>query len=190
MNYCLSVLERGKCENLPFHNSQHTKDVVANVIVIGKELSMDTLELEPVILAAWFHDIGFSESYKAHEDSSMILANEFLVSSQYNANKLKTVLACIEATKLPQNPKETYAKILCDSDVFHISNSSFFYRNLLLRREWEIFLNKKYTDKEWILLNLEFLQHTHFFTVFGKDVLDEGKKNNVEKLKNILTSYE
>lgn len=187
--YCENILLNTKCATYPFHNVVHTREVVQQAILIGKSIGLSPEELEPIIIAAWFHDTGFCEQYKGHEDVSIRLAKDFLIKYNYSKEKIEVIVSCIEATKMPQNPKNNYANILSDADIYHISQDTFFYRKLLLRREWELVFNKYSTDVEWHQLNLEFLQGHQFFTTFGKEVLMKGQKQNEEKVKNLIKFY-
>jgi len=185
---CKSILIEC-CSRFPFHNLDHTEEVVSNVRTIGSALGMSSDELEPVIIAAWFHDTGFRERYDGHEAVSAKLAEGFLRKEGYPEASIQVVVKCIEATRVPQRPAGPLSEILVDADLFHISNEHFFYRKLLLRREWEVMLNKRYTDQEWHLLNLSFLLSHQFFTTFGKQILMEGQSLNESKVRKILAFY-
>jgi len=187
--YCLKILTTTRCSQLPFHNIKHTMEVVANIQVIGENLKMSKAELEPIKIAGWFHDVGFCETYKGHEDVSIIMAREFLLKHCYDFDLTEMVVSCILATKMPQNPTNKYAEIISDADIFHIGTDAFFYRKLLLRREWELEFNKTSTDLEWHLLNLKFLQGHKFFTSYGKSILMQGQNKNEERVKNLISLY-
>lgn len=187
--YCTDLLTTSKCRKLPFHNLQHTKEVVQNVKYLCAAMDINEQSTDILLVAAWFHDTGFSKTYKGHEDESKTIATNFLKQENIDTDFINKVLNCIEATKMPQCPTTALAEVLCDADIFHISNSHFFYRKLLLRREWEIFCDDKVTDLEWHKLNLEFLKKHHFRTVYGEDILEQGKQENIDKVELILTSY-
>jgi len=180
--HCEKLLLHPKCVALPFHNIVHTQEVVQQAKLIGENMRLSLNELELVIIAAWFHDTGFCEKYKGHEAVSIRLAKDFLQKQNYPKEKIEIVVSCIEATKMPQNPRGKYAEILSDADIYHISQDAFFYRKLLLRREWELVFDKNSTD-------LEFLQGHQFFTSYGKSVLMEGQKKNEERVKNLISLY-
>jgi HD superfamily phosphodiesterase len=188
--YCTKLLSLSKCKNLPFHNLIHTQEVVENVLFLCDQLKVNKHERMIVLLAAWFHDTGFSETYKGHEEVSKRIAKEFLSDSKLVVlETIDAVCMCINATKMPQNPSNQLAAILCDADILHISNAHFFYRKLLLRREWELYCDKKVDDLTWHQLNLDFLQTQHFKTSYGKDALEIEKQKNIVKVKNILCYY-
>ncbi len=188
-SFCNKLLTKGYCTELPFHNLEHTKEVVANVMHIGKAMKVSKKDLFILETAAWFHDTGFSNCYKGHEDSSQKIATAFLSKEGMSKRDIKTICSCIEATKMPQNPQSDLAKILCDADLFHIATSQFFYRKLLLRREWEIFCDINSSDLEWHKLNLAFLKNHSFHTTYGCEVLEQKKRENLKKVINILKYY-
>ena len=187
--YCTDLLTTSKCKELSFHNLQHTKEVVQNVKYLCAAMDINEQNTEISLVAAWFHDTGFSRTYKGHEDESKTIASKFLKQEKVDTDFINKVLNCIDATKMPQCPTTALAEVLCDADIFHISNSHFFYRKLLLRREWEICSDDKVTDWEWRKLNLEFLKNHHFRTIYGEDILEKGKQENIEKVELILASY-
>ncbi|WP_339714087.1 HD domain-containing protein [uncultured Kriegella sp.] len=187
--YCIKILSSSNCKKLPFHNLSHTQEVVEHAALIAKETSIDSEETEPIIIAAWFHDTGHSKTYFGHEEVSKELANEYLTSVGYDTKKIKIVLSCIDATKMPQHPSNLHAKVLCDADLFHIGTELFFCKKLLLRREWELEKIKTYSDKEWHKINLAFLEKHKFKTDYGQTVLEDMKLKNLEKVKTILSFY-
>jgi len=184
--YCTGILENSKCSKLPFHNMEHTQEVVANTKKILAKMTVSPLETEMAIIAAWFHDIGFCEAYKGHEEISIKLACEFLEHEHYKTSDIQAITQCIQSTKLPQIPENEIAKVLCDADLFHVSTPNFFYRKQLLRKEWENEFNKFYTDMEWHQLNLEFLQNHQFLTEYGMAVLERGQQLNIRKVENLI----
>lgn len=188
--YCTDLLTSSKCAALPFHNLQHTKEVVQNVKYLCAAMDVNEEVTAILVIAAWFHDTGFSVTYKGHEDESKVIAGRFLKQQEMGMEIIDKVCICIDATKMPQCPTTEIAEILCDADIFHISNSHFFYRKLLLRREWEVFCDSKVTDLEWHKLNLEFLKKHHFRTVYGKEILEQGKQENIGKVAQILRYYD
>jgi len=186
--YCSDLIAH-KCCQLPFHNLLHTEEVVSNVKLLTNELALSPEETEVVVIAAWFHDTGFSKTYSGHEEESKKLAKVFLEKLKYASSKIESILCCIDATKLPQQPENKYAEILCDADVFHIGTPNFFYKKMLLRRELELKNIRTTTELEWCKINLDFLEGHNFKTTYGKDVLEKGKQENIKKIQTILTYF-
>jgi predicted metal-dependent HD superfamily phosphohydrolase len=188
--YCTDLLTTSKCKELPFHNLEHTKEVVQNVKYLCAAMDINEQDTVVLLVAAWFHDTGFSMTYKGHEDQSKTIASNFLKQNKVDTGIINKVKNCIDATKMPQNPTTKLAKILCDADIFHTNIPHFFYRKLLLRLEWEMFCNVKTTDKEWHLLNLKFLVEHNYKTEYGINYMEAGKLENINKLKQVLEFYE
>ena len=188
--YCEELLDREPCSTLPFHNKDHTIEVVNNIKLIAHQMGLTPEEMEPIILAGWFHDAGHSICYEGHEFKSVEIAERFLKTIDYPDDKIDEVVSCILATRMPQNPKNLPEKVICDADIMHISGIQFFYRKLLLRREWEMVLNKYFMDKEWHELNLEFLENQEFHTDYCKSILSKGVDENKQRMLRLLNSYE
>lgn len=187
--YCTEVLSNDAIKKLPFHNLEHTKEVVQQVKYLCAAMDINSTETELLIVAAWFHDTGFLKAYRDHETESVKIATAFLKAHQVDKSFVDEVCTCIGATRMPQSPTDRLSAILCDADIFHISTPHFFYRKLLLRREWELFCDIKTTNKEWHLLNHKFLQEHHFRSDYGKQTLEMGKQENLRKVEHILAYF-
>lgn len=183
--HCTDLLTKSRCQFLPFHDVQHTLEVFDNVKLIGRMQHINIDGLEPVLLAALFHDTGVSKTYKGHEEVSCVNAIQFLTLHKYPKHKIDIVTGCIKATQMLQKPTTEYEAILCDADLFHLSGKHFRTKNTLLRKEWETHLNLKFSNQEWYLLNLDFLKQHQYPTSFGKIVLSELKQHNL----SLFTKY-
>jgi len=184
--HCLGLLLNSRCNSLPFHNAMHTLEVYENVIEIGTFENFNYEELEPILLAALFHDTGNAFAFNGHELFSINEADAFLRDQEYSVDKTALVMDCINSTRMPQNPISKSEKILCDSDLFHLGTKSFMSKNKLLRKEFEFFLNENYSERDWIQLNIEFLGQHQFHTTYGKEILKPIKQENIKNLKTYL----
>ena len=108
-SYCIGILEGNTCKNLTYHNLSHTSEVVEQLKKMLTHFDISSSDAELLIIAGWFHDVGFCETYIGHEDESIRLAHQFLQNSGYGTDKIKAVLSCIEATKMPQKHVRTNA---------------------------------------------------------------------------------
>ena len=183
---CSNILHSDKCVSLPFHNFAHTQEVIDNVFLISNAIGIQPEEADLIAIAACFHDTGFSENYEGHEEVSKRLAAQYMEKANFTKTEIERVLSCIDATKIPQNPHDIYAEILCDADLFHLGTPNFFYRNMLLRKEWELFRGIVMTDDAWLLHNIKFLEAHQFKTSYGKEILEQGKQENLNKLKQLI----
>ncbi|MFD2098143.1 HD domain-containing protein [Flagellimonas iocasae] len=184
--FCVSFLKGGRCGSLPFHNAQHTLEVFDHVRVIGRDEGLSEKALELALLAALFHDVGNASGFEGHEAQSNAMATKFLEPWKYPKETLQTVQACIMATRMPQSPNTLLEKILCDADLFHLGTVSFFSKNALLREEWQHFHGWSYTERDWVLLNISFLEEHRYFTAFGQRELEPVKQQHLATLRGRL----
>lgn len=180
--FAVTLLERRLPEHLYFHNLCHTQEVVEAVTEIGNHSGLSAEELHTVIVAAWFHDTGYCNTYSDHEIEGANISHAFLTLLGVPEKRIATVSSCILATKFPQQPKNKLEEILCDADFYHFSRTDYPAHAQALRKEWEIHLHLKYTDQEWNKLNYEMLKSHRYFTVYGQTVLQERKKENIKNL--------
>ena len=189
-SYVNQLLNEELPVNHTFHNWQHTYQVVGAVQQIAESIQLLEDEREIVLLAAWFHDTGHIFKCFGHEEESKTLAKMFLLKNRYPLDKIARVMACIDATKIPQSPKDTLGEILCDGDLYHLSIESYLIKLQLLRDEWSLISKINYSDRKWWEMNLTFLEAHQYFTPYGKEVLEKGKQKNVELIKKQILQNE
>jgi HD superfamily phosphodiesterase/uncharacterized membrane protein len=168
-----------------FHTLEHTEDVVEACSIMADHYNIDEDDRLVLLLAAWFHDTGYSKGEAAgHEEESIRISTEFLLSKGVDETTVNRVSSCIQATRMPQSPVSQIEKILCDSDLYHLATGDFKARSQLLRQEQEKLLGHKIEKKDWKKNNIQFLETHKYFTTFGQDVLEPKKHGNLQELKN------
>jgi predicted metal-dependent HD superfamily phosphohydrolase len=178
-----NYLKNELSSNLTFHNYSHTKEVVFSAQELCTRITSSELKKEVIILAAWFHDCGYSSTYKGHEEESCYIATDFLKSKNVPSHSINAITDCIMATAYPQLPKTLEDKILCDADFFHFARADYDRHEQQLRKEWELCLGRIYTDAEWHEQNCKLLSKHQYFTDYGKEVLQKFKEVNIEMMK-------
>jgi uncharacterized protein len=168
--------------DMHFHNLLHTQYVVNAVTDIGCHYRITDRDMAIIKTAAWFHDTGYCYAYTGHEDSSIGIAATFLKQENCDAQFVDEVIGCITATKMPQSPQSLLQQIMCDADMSHLADVDYPAYASRLRTEWELALNKQYSDERWRQINLNMLIQHKYFTDYGKIVLQEHKLNNIDKL--------
>jgi len=186
-DYVLQLLLSKLPNDMSFHNAMHTQDVVKAAIEIATESRFTAMQSEIVTLAVWFHDCGYTTVYTNHEDSSKIIAADFLNRNNYPQEMTVQVLAWIEATRFPQNPKSPEEEVLADADLYHFTKTDYPKYERRLRMEFKACLGKTYTDEEWEETNYVLLKQHSYSTMYGKTVLQKFKEVNMERLKTKLT---
>lgn len=188
MKYSKKIFFKSRCKDLPFHNLQHTLDVYKNLIKIGTYENIPYRDLEPIMVAGLFHDTGNAFRFQGHEDVSATYAVLFMEKNGYDDDYIEKVCRYIRATKIPQKPRNIYESIICDADLFHLGTNSYHTNNKLLRREWQNFLGLEYSEAEWLILNIKFLQDHKFHSQYGRLKLEPQKQKNLDELKKQYVS--
>ncbi len=168
-------------KNLYYHNLDHTKDVVNAVQKIAIHENCSKEEIEILLLAAWFHDVGYTETYIGHEEESVFIAENFLNEHHYPKEKIEKVTACIEATKYGHSVQNKLDTIIIDADRLSMGKDDFKIKGELLRKEWEIYFDKKYSNADWNKEQINYLQSTDFQSEFCKKNYTKQKNKHLRQ---------
>jgi uncharacterized protein len=137
--------------------------------------------------AAVLHDIGYLKDEKMHEQAGADFAGKLLADYDFGFNDIANVKGIILAAKLPQTPKTILEKVVCDADVANFGRDDFFEKGKLLRQELELMGIKK-TEMEWYTGVLNLLENHTYHTEAARLLLNNKKKENIEKLRKIIAS--
>lgn len=167
-----------------FHNLQHTQMVVNAAEEILKYYKLNCNEKFIILLAAWFHDIGFICGHaKDHETESIIIVSEFLKKQNIDSEIITKVSSCIQATRMPQSPNNLLEEILCDADLFHLGTKNFARMNELLLNEQMAYSSRPILQFEWKQQTLKFLKEHRYFTEYCQRKLELYKQVWINELK-------
>ncbi|MCD4695706.1 MAG: DUF5706 domain-containing protein [Bacteroidales bacterium] len=169
--------------DMSYHTANHARNVASAARIIGKECELDDDELNMVILCAWFHDVGYVESYDDHETHSAEIAAEFLKSNEISDEQIDLVKNCIYATRIPQNPQSKIAEVLCDADMLHLAGPDYYEHVDLMRNECKRVEQKKLSKNDFDNISVHFFGKHHYHTQYGKTVLQKGKEKNLAMIK-------
>lgn len=186
--YVTLFLEKNLGSDFHFHNLSHTITVAEAVKEICDEEGTKKHEKNILLVAAWFHDSGYTKMIDQHEDAGAHIAAGFLKSHNIDEADIEIVMNCIIATHYPQYPLTDLEKILCDADLMHLSKKNHSETAGLLRKEWELTRNKIFTDEEWLDLNIQFMTDHSYHTDYGKNKAENRKRKNIQKLLQIKQS--
>ncbi|KQM77014.1 hypothetical protein ASE74_17255 [Pedobacter sp. Leaf216] len=169
-------------QKMYFHNLDHTLLVVKGVEEISRHVGLTAADRLVVVLAAYLHDLGYTEKYIGHEEASAAIAARFLTENNFDQDRIELVGECIMATRFPQYPKNELEMVICDADFYHFSLPNYQDYADRLKAEWEENLGLVYPNTTWDALNLEMLSRHEYFTPYGKKTLQERKMLNINKL--------
>lgn len=166
-----------------FHSIEHTREVVEASRLLAGHYKLQDDELLVLLLAAWFHDTGYSSGHaRQHEVTSKQIATEFLKERQVDNAVIEKVGNCIMATQWPQKPQNLTEQILCDADLYHLGTNTFSEKNKLLRKEIMLLMDKKIGKREWREKNIQFLGQHQYFTDYARRHLQPVKEQHLRLL--------
>ncbi|WP_341841511.1 Pycsar system effector family protein [Chitinophaga caseinilytica] len=169
---------------LVYHNLMHTSQVVQAADQIAAYYRLSDTDHLIVMLAAWFHDMGYLEGERAaHESAGADAVIAFAKEQGLPEATGRAAADCVLATKIPQQPKNLLEQIVCDADLFHLGSKEFSKRNKLLRTEAELSAGKKISSAEWTRTSIQFLESHQYHTAYARTLLNPQKEDNIEKLK-------
>ncbi len=169
-----------------YHSFEHTVETVEATREIAEGSKLDRAETEIVLLAAWFHDTGYTEMADGHEERSAELAREFLTRNGYPADRTDAVVRCVLATQVPQHPADILEQVICDADMAHIGTKRFFDKNELIRTEMERRAGKPMTEGEWLTICTDFVVSQRWHTKYAREEYQERKTKNLLRLQEML----
>ena len=169
-----------------YHSFDHTMQVFEAAKEIAELSGLSNEDIEIIGIACLFHDVGFSETYRGHEDASMRLAEIFLRDNAYPKEGIQMVLDCIEVTKVNQKPKGKLEEIVKDADLSSLGKRSYFEQAERLRMELNDVQNEDITPEAWQAINVEFLTNHSYYTPEAKLLFRDRKLKNLERLKRLI----
>ncbi len=171
-------------EHLTYHNLDHTAYVIEKAIFLAMELKVSANDLHLLKLAALFHDTGFIDIPKNHEEKSCNIAKGYL-ENNYPESELKKIYGMIMATKIPQSPTTLLENILADADLEYLGTDLFEKIGKTLFEELKHF-NPDFTEQAWDELQLVFMQKHHFHTEYCQKHREPKKQENLLTVKKRL----
>lgn len=168
-----------------YHNLDHTRSVVKNVEIIGKHEDVNEESIFVLKVSAWFHDLGYANSYTRHEDESIKLAQDFLGSRNMQHDLIERVVKGIDATRVPQCAKSLSENIMADADLFDLGTDNYFKQSENLWKEWNKNL-KEFSELEFWQISYDFVKAHSYFTDYAKKFLEPKKQENLAILEKML----
>ena len=189
--FVCNLLKDNLSDLYSYHNFRHTSEVVSGVRKLAIAENLDELDSEIVLIAAWFHDTGYTKGCDKHENSSAAIVTEFLAEKEKSIAYISAVCDVIEATTYNYIPTTVLAKVIKDADYHHFASNDYFDRCELLREEWRLIRNLEYSDLDWAKENLKVLQSHHvYYTEYAKSNWEPSKQKNIRLIEEKIEKLE
>ena len=180
--YVVSYLNEHLDPNFVYHNLAHTQRVVEKVNELTKDSDLSDDDKNRLQIAAWFHDTGFTQTIEGHEKESVKIATAFLKSKNVEGTDIESITNIILATQMNYVPKNELECLIRDADCAHVSSKNYDEYAALLRKEWELTLDKTFSKPDWIDNNISFLTKHTFYTDTAANMWEKRKGKNLAGL--------
>ena len=189
-DYVINELGTKLPSNLTYHGLWHTKVVFKAAVQFAKFYNLEGDDKIILETAALYHDCGFLNVYRNHEEAGCEIALKVLPKFGYSQDLILQINELIMATKLPQSPKRFLSELICDSDLDYIGGDDYkriAYLLYLEFKEYQIVTS----ELQWFEMQSGFLEHHTFFSDYSRLHRNKGKLRNLdlvqihlEKLRN------
>lgn len=171
---------------LAYHDFAHTADnVVPAVARLAAGEGITGRDAQRLIVAAWFHDIGYLVRYERNESDAVALAAEVLPGLGLSVDDVAEVARSILATEVPQRPTSLAGQVLADADLFVLGTNRFASQHRALQQELAAF-GRVYSDDDWVRAQIRFLTEHRYFTGTARRLNEHGKAANLAHLRSQL----
>ncbi|MFA7617241.1 MAG: Pycsar system effector family protein [Moheibacter sp.] len=172
--------------NYTYHNFLHAQFVVSKIKeLIEAEKAEEESDL--LVIAAWFHDVGYIDGADGHEIRSAGIAEKFLTENGAGADQIEKVRLYILSTHLENQPQTKNEMIIRDADCAHVGDAAYEQLSALLKNEIELTTGKEIKDHEWNAKNYDFLLKVHrFYTDYAQLKWQPAKLKNVLKVRELI----
>lgn len=175
---------------LTYHSLHHTEVVVKECRALAPAAGLNDNDTEALLLAAWFHDIGYLDVYDGHEFRSMERAGAWLTERGVAPERVQLIQNTIKATHRDEKPETELQQLLVDADMSNLAREDFRSSAELLRTEWELVLGKTYSNPEWAELQLDFMLSHKYHSDAGKERYKKDFKANLDEQRDQLKKAE
>jgi len=188
--YVEPLLAEGLDPRLTYHTLAHTTYVVKQAHALADAAHLSPSDTEELLVAAWFHDSGYLDTYDGHEYKSMARAAAWLAEQSVETARIEVIKNLIRATHRDETAHTELEKMLSDADMSNLAADDFRSRAELIRAEWELALDKSYSNTDWAELQLNFMLAHKYQSDAGKERYQEALKANIEDQRDWLKKTE
>ncbi|WP_312749647.1 Pycsar system effector family protein [Epilithonimonas hominis] len=181
-DYAKNLLKDKLSSAYTYHNLDHTIQVVDKIKILAKEENISPEDTENLLLAGWFHDLGYVDDADNHEEESRKIASDFLKQHRFPEERIAKIGELILATDKFYKPKNHLEEVIKDADLYHLASDDYFRICENLRQEIKEVHHQKFSKLQWAELNITFFAKHQFYTKFAKENWQPEKEKNVEKI--------
>ena len=170
---------------LVYHGYDRSRELVRACKEIAKGSDLDERETRIALLAAWFHDAGYTAGAQTDGVESAAIARQFLTGQEDAAAMAEAVEACMRAAKdgVLESPAQ---EVLHDALLVSTADKDYLRALRLLRLERERRGAPPLSDVEWTESCIRFVEQHPFRTRYAQVEYNRGRAENLVRLHNLL----
>lgn len=180
--YILSRLRNELPATRTYHSLEHTLDVYASAIGIAEQEGVTGEGLALLKVAALYHDSGFLTQDTAHEEAGCVIVRDVLPRYGFSPRQVELICDMIQATRIPQQPRNKLSRVLCDADLDYLGRGDFELIGGTLFEEMKTYGVLR-DEREWNELQERFLEHHSYFTTTNKRLREPVKQEHLARVK-------
>ncbi|WP_018477210.1 Pycsar system effector family protein [Pontibacter roseus] len=158
---------------------QHTKALVAVAEAISKFCDFNENDTKLLLLAAWLHDLYYTESGELLEEQKILPVTEFLASCGLTTAEILKISQTIAATRYPQQPNDVLEEALCDAVASFLASDDYVPKAEKKAAD----ASTKVGQYDWIDKHISLLKKHYYYTKYAKRAFSGGKEDNLKLLK-------
>lgn len=183
--YIEDKLKRELPPDLYYHGLHHTQDVLRGAQEIGREEGISEDDMLLLKVAVLYHDAGFTNVYKNHEEEGCAMVRADLPQFGFTAEDIEKICGMIMATKIPQNPNTQLERIIADADLEYLGTDRFDQIGETLYHEMKVYVNLE-SERQWNTIQMNFLKNHHYHTEYCRKNREPKKQENLKKVMALL----
>ena len=184
LRHVLNLLD--PINHYPYHNINHTLDVYTRVWHLTDKEGISGEDKTDLLIAALFHDTGFTVKYTDNEKIGMSIARTYLKDISYNESRIQKIERLILATVLFAEANDILEGIIQDADLDNLGRKDCFIKTLLVRKELNSVAHMNVSKARWLEISYNLIRTFKYRTNTAKWERNEIKNINTIKLKGRL----
>lgn len=152
----------------PYHNINHTLDVYSRVGHLVDKEGINGRDRTDLLIAALFHDTGFTVQYTANETIGASIARTYLEKISWEESRIQKIERLILSTVLFSEVHDILEGIIQDADVDNFGRKDCFVKTLLVRKELSMIAHMNIPKKKWLEMSYNLIRNYKFKTVTSR----------------------
>src|SRR5438067_463175 len=171
---------------LVYHGFKRTRELVGACKDIAKGVKLENGDVEPLLLAAWFHDAGYAVGLDGDVSRSAELLHTFLEKAGEPPELREAASASLAASQSNGGSASPRDEVLRDALLTPLASENYIEDAELLRLELERRKGKLYSDVDWTQECISFLENHQYRTRYAQLEYNGGRTANLVRLHKIL----